>query len=97
MTVLHTEVRDGTLVLTLARPEARNAIDKALANPADGVAQPWRSDSSPANGVVTVRKSYVADGRKCRDLLIANSYKTLKGEAEHMFCQDGAGQWKLVQ
>ncbi len=73
------------------------AIDKALANPADGVAQPWRSDSSPANGVVTVRKSYVADGRKCRDLLIANSYKTLKGEAEHMFCQDGAGQWKLVQ
>jgi surface antigen len=73
------------------------AIDKALTNPSDGVAQPWRNDASPANGVVTARKSYVADGRKCRDLLVANNYKTLKGEAEHTFCQDGAGQWKLVQ
>jgi len=37
-----------------------------------------------------------SDGRKCRELLIANSYKTLKSEAVHSFCQDGSGQWKLV-
>jgi surface antigen len=73
------------------------AIDKALADPADGVAQAWKNPASPASGAVTPRRSYVSDGRKCREVLIANSYKTLKGEAVHSFCQDGAGQWKLVQ
>lgn len=73
------------------------AIDKALADPADGVAQAWKNPATPASGAVTARKSYVSDGRKCRDLLVANSYKTLKGEGVHSFCQDGTGQWKLVQ
>lgn len=73
------------------------AIDKALADPADGTAQAWNNPASPASGAVTARRSYVSEGRKCRELLVANSYKTLKGEAVHSFCQDGAGQWKLVQ
>jgi surface antigen len=73
------------------------AIDKALADPADGVAQAWKNPATPAGGAVTARKSYVSDGRKCRDLLVANSYKTLKGEGVYAFCQDGTGQWKLVQ
>jgi surface antigen len=73
------------------------AIDKALADPAEGVAQAWSNPASPASGAVTARRSYVSEGRKCRDLLVANSYKTLKGEAVHAFCQDGTGQWKLVQ
>ena len=73
------------------------AIDKALADLVDGVAQAWKNPASPASGSVTARKSYVSEGRQCRDLLIANSYKTLKGEAVHTFCRDGAGQWKLVQ
>lgn len=73
------------------------AIDHALADPADGVAKEWNNPATPASGSVTARRSYVADGRKCRDLLVANSFKTLKGEAVHAFCQDGAGQWKLQQ
>jgi len=71
------------------------AIDKALADGADGVALAWKNERTPAAGVVTPQKSYTSAGMKCRDLLIANSYKTLKGEAVHTFCQDGAGKWKL--
>jgi hypothetical protein len=47
--------------------------------------------------VVTPQKSYTSAGMKCRDLLIANSYRTLKGEAVHTFCQNTAGAWKLRQ
>jgi len=72
-------------------------IDKALAEGKDGVAITWKNPATPAAGVVTPQKTYTADGQKCRDLLIANSYKTLKGEAVHRFCQNSAGQWKLVQ
>jgi surface antigen len=72
-------------------------IDKALAEGADGVAIAWKNERTPAGGIVTPQKSYVSGGMKCRDLLIANSYKTLKGEAVHSFCQDGAGKWKLRQ
>jgi surface antigen len=72
-------------------------IDKALADGADGVAIAWKNERTPAAGVITPQKTYVSDGMKCRDLLIANSYKTLKGEAVHTFCQTSAGQWKLRQ
>lgn len=73
------------------------AIDQALADPADGATKEWKNPASPASGAVTARRSYTAEGRKCRDLLVANSYKTLKGEAVHAFCQDATGQWKLTQ
>lgn len=73
------------------------AVDRALADPANGVAQAWRNDATGASGVVTARRSYDAEGRKCRELLVANSFRTLRGEAEHSFCQDGTGRWKLVQ
>lgn len=73
------------------------AIDKSLAEGRDGVALAWRNELTPAAGVITPQKTYVSDGMRCRDLLIANSYKTLKGEAVHTFCQDGAGTWKLRQ
>jgi surface antigen len=70
-------------------------IDKALSESGDGVALTWKNERTPAAGVVTPQKTYALDGLKCRDLLIANSYKTLKGEAVHTFCQDSAGKWKL--
>jgi len=73
------------------------AIDKALAEGADGVPVAWKNERTPAAGVVTPQKTYASSGQKCRDLLIANSYKTLKGEAVHTFCQVGAGKWKLLQ
>jgi surface antigen len=73
------------------------AIDKSLAEGADGAALAWRNELTPAAGVVTPQKTYVSEGMKCRDLLIANSYKTLRGEAVHTFCQDGTGKWKLRQ
>ena len=72
-------------------------LDKALADGADGVPIAWKNERTPAAGVVTPQKTFVSEGMKCRDLLIANSYKTLKGEAVHTFCQNSAGQWKLVQ
>jgi len=72
-------------------------IDKALADGSDGVAMAWKNERTPAAGVITPQKTYVSDGLKCRDLLIANSYKSLKGEALHTFCQNSAGQWKLRQ
>jgi surface antigen len=73
------------------------AIDKSLAEGSDGVPLVWKNESTPAAGVITPQKTYVSGRMKCRDLLIANSYKTLKGEAVHTFCQDGAGKWKLRQ
>jgi len=72
-------------------------IDKALASGTDGVPIPWKNERTPAAGVVTPQKSYRSDGMKCRDLLIANTYKTLKGEAVHSFCQNLSGEWKLRQ
>lgn len=75
----------------------RGAIDRALADPADGVAQAWANDASPASGVVTARRSFVSEGRKCRELTIANRFRTLRSEGEHSFCQDSAGQWRLTQ
>ena len=71
------------------------AIDKALRED-DDAPVPWKNERTPASGVVTPQKSYMSQGMKCRELLIANSYKTLKGEAVHSFCQTGAGQWKLL-
>jgi surface antigen len=73
------------------------AVNKVLADPADGVALAWKNDASPASGVVTAQRTYASDGRKCRDLLVANSFQTLRGEAVHTFCEDGSGQWKLRQ
>lgn len=72
-------------------------IDRVLADPADGVAQAWNNEATAASGVVTAARSYVSEGRKCRDLIVANRFRTLRGEAEHSFCQDGTGKWKLVQ
>lgn len=72
-------------------------IDKALSEGVDGAAIAWKNERTPAAGVVTPQKTYLTDGLKCRDLLIANSYKTLKGEAVHTFCQNSAGAWKLRQ
>lgn len=72
-------------------------VDKVLADPADGVARSWNNEATSASGVVTATRSYVEGGRKCRELLVANRFRTLRGEAEHNFCQEGTGQWKLVQ
>ena len=74
-----------------------STIDKALAEGTDGVALTWKNERTPAAGAVTPQKSYVSKGMKCRDLLIANSYKTLKGEGVHTFCQNSTGKWKLLQ
>jgi len=71
-------------------------IDKALAEGQDGVPIEWKNSKSPAAGVVTPQKSFVSEGMKCRELLIANSYQTLKGEAVHTFCQASGGKWKLL-
>lgn len=73
------------------------AIDKALADGADGMPLAWKNEATPATGVVTPEKTYTSAGMKCRDLLIANGYKTLKSEAVHTLCQSSAGQWKLLQ
>lgn len=71
-------------------------IDKALNQGTDGVTLAWKNERTPAAGAVTPQKSYVANGMKCRDLLIANSFQTLRGEGVHTFCQDATGKWKLV-
>jgi surface antigen len=75
----------------------RAAIDKALAEGSDGAPVAWKNEATPAEGVVTPQRSFVANGMKCRELLIANSYRTLRGEAVHTFCQTSNGKWKLQQ
>lgn len=72
-------------------------LNKALADGGDGVALAWKNERTPASGSVTPQKSFDSKGMKCRELLIANSYKTLKGEGVHTFCQNSAGKWKLLQ
>lgn len=73
------------------------AVQKALAEGTDGVPIVWKNDRSPAAGVVTPQKSFVSAGMKCREMLIANTYKTLRGEGVHTFCLNAAGQWRLQQ
>lgn len=72
-------------------------VNKALTDGTDGETLNWKNERTPAAGSVTMQKAYVSKGMPCRDLLIANSYKTLKGEGVHTFCKDSAGKWKLVQ
>jgi surface antigen len=72
-------------------------VQKALAEGIDGVPIVWKNEKSPAAGVVTPQKSFVSAGMKCREMLIANTYKTLRGEGVHTFCLNAAGQWKLQQ
>ena len=75
----------------------RAAIDKALAEGSDGAPVAWKNEQTPAEGVVTPQRSFVSNGMKCRELLIANSYRTLKGESVHSFCLGSNGKWKLQQ
>ncbi|MEO8124301.1 MAG: RT0821/Lpp0805 family surface protein [Burkholderiales bacterium] len=72
-----------------------SAIDKALADKADGAALAWKSDTSPARGSVTPRRTFESDGAQCRDLLIANEYRSRNAQSVHTFCRDSAGAWKL--
>jgi surface antigen len=73
------------------------AIDKALNEGNDGAATAWKNEKTPAEGVVTPQKSFTSSGMKCRELLIANSYRTLRGESVHTFCKASNGKWKLQQ
>jgi len=73
------------------------AIDRALAEGKDGQGIEWKNDSSAASGMVTVLQSSVVNGMKCRELRIANAYKTLRGEGTYTFCQNSSAQWKLLQ
>jgi surface antigen len=72
-------------------------IDQALKEGVDGTAIPWKNDKSPAAGSVTPQRSHESQGMPCRDLLIVNSYRTLKAEGVHTFCRDRTGKWKLAQ
>lgn len=71
------------------------AIDKALTVNADGAALEWKSDESPAQGSVTPRRSFESGGMQCREVLIANEYRSRRAQSVHTFCRDSAGAWKL--
>lgn len=71
------------------------AIDKALADNTDGAELAWHSDASPARGSVTPQRSFESNGMPCRELLIANEYRSRKAQSVHTFCRDKAGAWKL--
>ncbi len=71
------------------------AIDKALADKADGAALAWKSDTSPARSSVTPQRSFESDGVAYRDLLIASEYLSRKAQGVHTFCRDSKGAWRL--
>jgi len=71
------------------------AIDKALADNADGAELAWKSDDSPARGSVTPQRSFESNGAACRDVLIATEYRARRAQSVHTFCRDNAGAWKL--
>lgn len=71
------------------------AIDTALADKADGAELAWQSDTSPARGSVTPQRSFESNGMACRELLIANEYRSRKAQSVHTFCRDKTGKWKL--
>ena len=72
-------------------------VNKALKEGVDGTPIEWKNEKTPAAGVVTPEKTYQAGGQPCRDLRVANSYKSLKGEGIYQFCKNASGQWKLVR
>lgn len=71
------------------------AIDEALSDNSDGATLAWKSDKSPAQGSVTPQRSFESKGMACRDLLIANEYRSRKAQSVHTFCRDQTGAWKL--
>ncbi|HRP28072.1 MAG TPA: hypothetical protein PLG77_06540 [Burkholderiaceae bacterium] len=71
------------------------AIDKALADNADGTTLAWKSEQTPAQGSVTPRRSFTADHMACRELEIATRYRARSAQSVHTFCRDSAGAWKL--
>ena len=75
----------------------RAAVDKALREGPEGEPVAWSNPKSPASGEVTPRSSQVIDGLQCRELLIANRFRTLRSEGVHTLCRDAAGQWRLRQ
>ncbi|HMN77926.1 MAG TPA: hypothetical protein PKC97_17870 [Burkholderiaceae bacterium] len=71
------------------------AIDKALADNADGATLEWKSEQTPAQGSVTPRRSFEADRMPCRELVIATQYRSRNAQSVHTFCRDNSGAWKL--
>lgn len=71
------------------------AIDKALADNADGAELAWKSGDSPAQGSVTPQRSFDSGGDACRDLLIATEYRARRAQSVHTFCRDKSGAWRL--
>ena len=71
------------------------AIDKALAENADGATLAWKSEQTPAQGSVTPRRSFESDRMPCRDVEIATRYRSRSAQSVHTFCRDSSGAWKL--
>ncbi len=75
----------------------RANVGRALDETADGAVLDWKNEASGAGGSISPQKSFERDGRKCREALVRNTFKTLKGEGSYTFCRDAAGKWQLAR
>lgn len=72
-------------------------VERALEETADGATLDWKNEASGASGSISPQRSLERDGRKCREALVRNTFKTLKGEGIYTFCRDTAGKWQLAR
>jgi enoyl-CoA hydratase len=75
------ERRDGVLVITLNRPQARNAVDEAVANGVDAALEELDSDDGLQVGVITGAGGYFCAGMDLKAFVRGESPRTDRGFA----------------
>ncbi len=83
MSELLTEVRDGVLIVTLNRPEAKNAVNKALAEAVGEAMDRLDSEDSLRVGIITGAGGTFCSGMDLKGFL--------RGETPHVKGKGFAG------
>lgn len=70
-------------------------LDLALESSPDGTASEWKNEKTGSSGTITPQKSLETGGKKCREVLVVNQHKTLKGEGTYTLCRVAEKKWVL--
>jgi surface antigen len=72
-----------------------SAVFSVLDNGRDGESAHWENGKTGAHGELTPRATFVAEGRSCRDLEVANSARGRNNRLVITLCRQAEGKWKI--
>ena len=75
---------------------ANGAADEALESRSDGEAVEWHNPKTGNSGRAVALRSLERAGNPCRELAVENRAKGMAGRSVFLFCQQPAGEWKIV-